>query len=214
MKKLGILSLIVLVGLPGCWGRKTVKTDKNIKQCEIKTNRAVSVADSGIRSFFDDELGEFTNTQELFVGELAQELTVNDFALIEKTASDFDVVYFDFDSYELKADQEQSIKKAVVQIKKTISENKFFGDNASAPCISIAGNSDSIYVNPYYNIVLSEKRAKVLKDRLVKEGIPAELIKIVGYGSEMPVIVDGKPVTGDRVQQAPNRRDEIRILYS
>ncbi len=216
MKKLGILSLALLVSLPGCWRRKCVQAEKCSKPMRAKVQKDASVAESNIRSFFDDELGEFTNTQELLVGDGAQDFTADDFALVsddEVGQAGFDVVYFDFDSYVLKADQEQKIEKIVARVKKEMKESAFFGTN-NKPCISITGHSDDIYISQVYNLVLSENRAKVLKDRLVKEGVPAECIKIIGYGSAVPALVDGKPVTGDRAQQAPNRRDEVRILYS
>jgi len=217
MKKLGIVSMVVLVSLPGCWGRKSVKTEGRGKHVDARMNREIADAESTIRSFFDDELGEFTNTQELLVGDAEQDFTVNDFALVndlDKESSEFDVVYFDFDSYELKAGQEATIQRITTRIKKELKNSTFFGDSSSKPTISISGHSDDIYISQVYNLVLSENRAKVLKDRLVQEGIPAECIKIIGYGSAVPVLVDGKPVTGDRVAQAPNRRDEVRILYS
>ena len=59
---------------------------------------------------------------------------------------------------------------------------------------------------------LSEKRAKTLKDCAVAAGIPANKIKIVGRGSDIPEMINGKPCTGDKDQQGPNRRDEIQVI--
>ena len=61
-----------------------------------------------------------------------------------------------------------------------------------------------------YNLALSEKRAKALRDRLVAAGVPANLIKIVGRGKEMPVLANNS----DRQANWVNRRDEIRLIYS
>lgn len=222
MKKFGLLntalrvfSIIVLIGLPGCWKRKSNQSVKKNKQSTTKVAYNVSSVESGIRSFFDDDMQEFTVQKDVTVSETIQDFTVDDFTLApEEKLTDFGVVYFKFDSYELQEDQEAQIKKNVDLIKKMIAENKFFGDESDMPIIKISGHSCDSAGNPVYNMVLSEKRAKALADRLIQEGIPADCIKIIGYGSASPVIVDGKPLVGDRMQQAPNRRDEISIVYS
>ncbi len=67
-------------------------------------------------------------------------------------------------------------------------------------------------VHASYNRILSEKRAKALKDQAVAAGVPASKIKIVGRGFDAPEIVNGKPVTGDKDQQWLNRRDEIQVV--
>jgi outer membrane protein OmpA-like peptidoglycan-associated protein len=217
MKRLGLLSLALLVSLPGCWGRKSTKADKKNRPSLVKTDGAQLAENMAIRSFFDEELSEFTAEKEFFVGGNVETLSVDDFLLVEKqelVAADFEVIYFDFDSYQLDQNQEESIKKVVARIKKIIKETQFFADGAQLPMISVGGHSCDSAGNRVYNVILSEKRAKTLRDRFVQEGIPAECIKVVAYGSEVPAIVDGKQVAGDRMAQAPNRRDEVRIIYS
>ena len=77
----------------------------------------------------------------------------------------------------------------------------------------IEGHSCHSAGSAVYNLALSEKRAKALADRLVAGGVPSQNIKVVGRGQEVPAVVEGKAVTGDRKEQAPNRRDEVRVIH-
>ena len=52
-------------------------------------------------------------------------------------------------------------------------------------------------------MMLSEDRARAVKETLEKEGVRGEVL-YVGYGCEHLIVP-----TGDRNQQAPNRRVEI-----
>lgn len=57
------------------------------------------------------------------------------------------------------------------------------------------------------NKVLSEKRAAMMKSRLVAQGIPAGEILVVGAGASLPLVVPDD--TPDK--QARNRRYEIQV---
>lgn len=57
------------------------------------------------------------------------------------------------------------------------------------------------------NKVLSEKRAAMIKSRLVAQGIPAGEILVVGAGASLPLVVPDD--TPDK--QARNRRYEIQV---
>jgi outer membrane protein OmpA-like peptidoglycan-associated protein len=229
MKKIGLLSIALLMSLPGCGGRKTIKANKRGKQqSEVRMNVDIPVAEEEIKSFFDEDIKEFTLAQEMFANEqdvdsaalinayADAELSGDEFSWIDEVrdTQEFELVHFDFDSYVLQKDQEKQIAHDVARAQKMVKESRFFGDDAKLPTIVIEGHACHSAGGRAYNLALSEKRAKVLSDKFIQAGIPQECIKIVGRGSEIPAIVDGKAVTGDRHEQAPNRRDEIRVLYS
>ena len=59
-------------------------------------------------------------------------------------------------------------------------------DEGGEPTIVIEGHSCHSAGSKTYNMVLSERRAKAVSDRLVAAGIPADKIKIVSRGQECP----------------------------
>jgi len=48
----------------------------------------------------------------------------------------------------------------------------------------------------------------------VAAGIDRNVIKVIGRGQECPVMVKGKAVNGSREDRAPNRRVEVRVIYT
>ena len=192
--------LVLLVGAAGC-GKKGKKAEN--RNAEVASNVDIPVADDGVRSFFDEEIGEFTLADEQKQRE--------EFGWEDQKNNKFKVVYFEFDKYEIKNDQKDIVATNLDLIKKSIDDAKAEGKQ---PEIVIEGHACHSAGSAVYNLALSEKRAKVLSDTLIASGIPAECVKIVGRGQEVPAILDGKAVEGDRAQQWPNRRDEIRVLLS
>lgn len=194
--------LVLLVGAAGC-GKKNKKADNRKANTEIASNVDIPVADEGVRSFFDEEIGEFA---------LADDQKAKDeFNWEDQKNGKFKVVYFEFDKYEIKNDQKDTVASNIDLIKKSITDAQAEGKQ---PVVVIEGHACHSAGSAVYNLALSEKRAKVLSDTLIEAGVPAENIKIVGRGQEVPAILDGKPVEGDRAQQWPNRRDEIRVMVS
>ena len=57
-----------------------------------------------------------------------------------------------------------------------------------------------------YNMALSLRRANAVKDALVREGVPATAISVVGKGETQPLVP-----TADGVREPQNRRVEIVI---
>lgn len=204
MKNKGyLLALVLLVGVAGC-GKKNKKA----------TNKAVSshvdipTADEGIRTFFDEEIGEFALADEKNNDDVARD---TDFAFEDNDQKQFKAVYFAFDDYNIKKDQETTVAYDLDKIKESLKEVSKKGEQ---PLVIVEGHACHSAGSAVYNLALSEKRAKVLSDKLVAQGIQKENIKIVGRGQEMPAMINGKTVTGDRNAQWPNRRDEIRVMAS
>lgn len=74
-----------------------------------------------------------------------------------------------------------------------------------APEVIVSGHTDGIG-GPAYNDKLSVERAMRARDILVRGGIPAEAIQIVGRGSREP-LVPNRP----GVPEPKNRRVEIKL---
>jgi outer membrane protein OmpA-like peptidoglycan-associated protein len=197
-----LLSLLVVVA--GC-GKKSKKAEHKVKNDEISKNVDIPVAGDAT-SFFDSELGEYT---------LAEDSTGNkvdsDFTFEDADKQGYKTVYFDFNNYSLRQDQEENVAYDMARIKQSLADASAKGIK---PVVIIEGHACHSAGSATYNLALSEKRAKVLSDRLIAQGIAPQSIKIVGRGKELPAMVDGKPCTGDREQQWPNRRDEVRVMFN
>ena len=104
------------------------------------------------------------------------------------------LVFFDFDKYTLTPRALDIVKEAANTAKS--------GQNARVTC---TGHTDT--AGPAnYNMALSLRRANTVKNALVKEGVPATSISVVGRG-ETALLVP----TRDGVREPQNRRVEIVI---
>lgn len=196
MNKNYVFLLVLLMSVAGC-GKKNKKAE--VKDSNVASNVDIPVADDGIRSFFAEDVNEFALAEEA-KGEFDPE-----------QGQKFKTVYFEFDRNDIKEDQQEVASYNVEQIKQSLKEAEVKG---LKPVVIVEGHACHSAGSSTYNLALSEKRAKSLEDMFVASGIAKENIKIVGRGKEMPAIIDGKPVTGDRQEQWPNRRDEVRVLFS
>ncbi len=218
MEKKGILlSLVALLSLSGCL-KKDEKTKKTRKTAQNKVD--IPLADDSIRSFFDDDLGEFalveddaTFQEDELIDQVANASTTDEFAWVkDDQKEDTKVVYFDFDRDIIREDQQASVEYDIERVKEVL---KNASKDGQLPTVVIEGHACHSAGSSVYNLALSEKRAKIVSDWFASAGIPRENIKIVGRGSEMPAVgADGKEVTGDRKAQWANRRAEVRIIYS
>lgn len=204
---LPLVLLCALAFLAGCGKDKKKKDTKKGKQ-ETFTQVDIPTAD-GDTFLFDDLNDEFNKLNDnIDTGAVS----ADDFKWLEAEEvlqnEAFDVVLFDFDKSDIRPDQEPLVKRNITVAKDLIQEN---GQEVS---FIVEGHACSSAGSAAYNLALSEKRAKIERDRFVSAGIPQEQIKIVARGSEMPVIINGAPLTGDRAAQAPNRRDEVHAIYS
>jgi peptidoglycan-associated lipoprotein len=87
-------------------------------------------------------------------------------------------VHFDFDRYEIRA-----------QDKGVLDENaKWLKSNTSA-FLLIEGHADERGTNEY-NLALGERRAKATRDHLVSLGIDGGRITVISYGEERPMCTE------------------------
>lgn len=87
-------------------------------------------------------------------------------------------VYFDFDSYDLRADARDTLK----------ANGEWLRSNPSAQ-VQIEGHCDERGTTEY-NLALGSKRAQSVKDYLVTLGATADRLSTISYGEELPVCTE------------------------
>lgn len=204
------LVLLCCALLAGC-GKKNKKNKANTKKRqEVFTQVDIPTAGNEANFLFDDN-NEFSKLNDNIESD-ANILGADEFSWLEAddivNNEEFKTVYFDFDKKSIRADQEKAVERNITIAKEILDEGS--GDET----LVVKGHACDSAGSRAYNLALSGERAKALRDRLAAEGIPSEKIKIVACGSEIPAVIDGKQVKGDRIAQAPNRRDEIRVVYN
>ena len=102
------------------------------------------------------------------------------------------LVFFDFDRSNLTP-RAQAVVKEAADVAKA-------GRYARITC---TGHTDTAGSNSY-NLALSLRRANTVKDALVREGVAASSIAVVGRGEEQLLVQ-----TRDGVREPQNRRVEI-----
>ncbi len=109
----------------------------------------------------------------------------------ENPESNFKTVYFDFNKYDIRADQ----KEDAMQIAEVLK---------SSPTIQIQiqGNTDD-RGSTEYNMALGQRRAQSLKNFLIANGVQ-NTIETISYGKERP-IAQGQ----SEEVWAKNRRDDV-----
>lgn len=227
IKTSSALILVMLLSFTGC-GRKQKPAEKVKTVSEPSVSTAMPELSSDIKQkAFDDDIAEFALIDEdeildetestvpqksVPANPQEKEDMSNEFSWIEdeeKQDEALQAVYFDFDKYSIRKDQEKVLEKDINAIKAALNGRE---KSAAKAIVIVEGHSCSSAGSAAYNLALSEKRAKVVADRLASSGISHNQIKIVGRGQECPAYVNGQPVTGSREQQWQNRRDEVRII--
>ena len=243
MKKGIILTLVMLISLPGCgWRKKSKKKSESKKFAMVEkvdvfssvniplahnasNEEAIDVAlyDDDVRSFFDEEIGEFESKEDLSIAvngdvvepEEGTQDSLEKFSWVEAATKEadeeFKTVYFDWDSDEVGIEQKENV---VYDVRQTQEELKVSQTTGIDPTVVIEGHACHSAGSPAYNLALSEKRAKKVADRFVDAGIDRDNIKIVGRGQDVPAVINGEKITGSREKQWLNRRVEVRLIYS
>jgi OOP family OmpA-OmpF porin len=102
------------------------------------------------------------------------------------------MVFFDWDRSNLSAQALNTIKQAANAYK-----------TKGSARLTATGHTDKSGPEAY-NMALSLRRANAVKDALVREGVPATAITVVGRGETQPLVP-----TADGVREPQNRRVEI-----
>jgi OmpA-OmpF porin, OOP family len=112
---------------------------------------------------------------------------------VEPQAPSF-MVFFDWDRSNLSAQALNTIKQAAGAYK-----------TKGSARITATGHTDKSGPDDY-NMALSLRRANTVKDALVREGVPAPAISVIGRGESQPLVQ-----TADGVREPQNRRVEIVV---
>jgi len=113
---------------------------------------------------------------------------------------EFKVVNFDLNRNEIRDDQRPVVAQNVKVAKDVVESGKD---------IVVAGHCCQLGP-PSFNMSLSEKRAKTIRDEMVKGGVPEGKVKIIGCGSECPVVLSDNSDKEEKIKElAPNRRADI-----
>lgn len=103
-------------------------------------------------------------------------------------------IFFDYDKFDLRPESYYELDRFI----------KFY-EKMGKKEIVIEGHTDNIGSNKY-NLDLSEKRAKAVRDYLVSKGVEEKLLTLIGFGATRPIAPnDTEP------NRQKNRRVEIRI---
>lgn len=226
MKKLSLLVLALAVSLPGCC-KKQESTKQPVRKNAVEKYMDVDVdveefdgddldmdelTEEDLASFdFDEEEAMPMHEEDEDEDEDLMSIEENEeFSWIDaQTDDEFKKLYFSFNHYGVRADQKESLSYDIEQVKQLVAE----AGNAAQPTVVIEGHACQ-EGTPAYNLALSEKRAKVIADLFVAAGVDRSAIKVVGRGQECPVMINGKVVNGSREHRAPNRRVEVRVIYT
>lgn len=106
-----------------------------------------------------------------------------------------ETVYFDFDSYSLNGQAQDTLRKVATAMR----------SNANVK-VQIEGHADDRGSNEY-NLALGERRAQAVQQFLVSEGIAAGDLSTISYGEERPAQQGSGEDAWSR-----NRRAEFRRL--
>ncbi len=120
-------------------------------------------------------------------------------AVVQETAAVEPIaitVYFDYDKSNLTPEAEALIRETAARA---------LANNVNG--VKVEGNADRSGSSAY-NQDLSQRRANVVRDALIANGIPADRIEVSAMGEDNPA----KP-TPDGVREPLNRRTEVRITF-
>lgn len=112
-----------------------------------------------------------------------------------ESESEFEKIFFDFDS--------SSLAPAA---RDTLVKNAKLMEKRAGVKIRIEGHCDE-RGSDEYNMALGEKRARVAMQYLVALGVPADRLAVISYGKEKPA-----DPGNNEAAMAKNRRDEFVIL--
>jgi outer membrane protein OmpA-like peptidoglycan-associated protein len=110
-------------------------------------------------------------------------------------AKAFEPVFFSFDRYDIRPDQQEAVKLDVEQGKTAVAQGKM---------LKVEGHADKHYVSELYNLAISQKRAHTMVNALADAGVDKAALKAVGFGATKPAVdAPGKIEANRRAEIIP-----------
>ena len=205
-KKIILGALIGLLVITGCSKQPSLKDAKEVQTTSgvVENNKIESgniVEESALLDTEDvniEEGGvvntENANVEEETISSTVVSTTSNNQEFAKKLSSI--VIYFDFDKYNIRADQWPKVEELAELIK----------SNPSNYTVRIEGNCDE-WGTEEYNYALGLKRANSVKNALIKLGVDPKKLTVISYGELNPVCT-----VHARWCWRKNRRDNFTYL--
>lgn len=198
-KKIVLGALIGLLVITGCSKQPSLENAKEVQSTSgmvgnenNKIGDEVATENANIEGGIVDT--ENANVEEETISSTVVSTTSNNQEFAKKLSSI--VIYFDFDKYNIRADQWPKVEQLAELIK----------SNPSNYTVRIEGNCDE-WGTEEYNYALGLKRANSLKNALIKLGVDPKKLTIISYGELNPVCT-----AHARWCWRKNRRDNFTYL--
>jgi outer membrane protein OmpA-like peptidoglycan-associated protein len=104
------------------------------------------------------------------------------------------MLFFDWGKPDIRSDDQAVLDQAVAAWR-----------TSPGSRLTLSGHTDRSG-SAAFNLAASRKRAQMVRDQLVKRGVPAGSISVAAYGEERPLVP-----TEDGVREVQNRRVEIIV---
>ncbi|BDY12334.1 OmpA family protein [Hydrogenimonas cancrithermarum] len=186
-KSLMIAAVAAALLMSGC-SQKEPEVDMTKQETMTQeTTPAVTEADSGVSAVVGgEEISDITTLPE-----------DERMAKIREIEASAKKIYFDFDKYNIRPDQEPRVDEDA---------KLFASDAAKDLTVKIEGNCDE-WGTDEYNYALGLRRAKTVRDALSLKGIDSSRMVMVSYGESNPVCTEHT-----KECWAKNRRVEFELL--
>jgi len=179
MKKLSIYTFLVAAVLfTGC----------SQKEVEVTSPEVPATSESALNNMEPVQ-------EEIVNDELLERAENGYYYMINGKKVFIENIYFGFDKYNLSNDMKTVAKSNAAKLSAV----------QSGTTIKVEGNCDE-WGTDEYNYALGLKRAKVVKDSLVMDGISTQAIKVVSYGESNPTCTDKNATCWQK-----NRRSEYKL---
>ncbi len=116
---------------------------------------------------------------------------------IDYINTQFESIYFDFDRYSIKEEMLPIIEKNIQLLN---------SPQVSGKEVVIEGNCDE-WGTDEYNYALGLKRAQVVKEALIADGVKEDRIRVISYGESNPVCLEQQDECW-----AKNRRVDFKLV--
>ena len=176
MKKKLLIAVAAILMVTGCSKQPSLEnaTETTQQSAQSAQMTAKNETTGAVVNENESVSTENANVEEQTIGEETKVSVAADQKFAKNLANI--VIYFDFDKYNIRPDQWPKVEQLAELIKK----------NPANYTIRIEGNCDE-WGTEEYNYALGLKRAKAVKDALIKLGVDPKKLTIISYGELNPV---------------------------